>query len=195
MTVKYYIIDVEILFSRAPFLNESTEEFSYVKPIHREEREIKYDAPNRLSYLNIELPEKLKNLNMVVEINGEGKQLFKTYYSSSLKLTLMEAYGELKVTDMQGKPLSQVYIKVFGDARGSIKFFKDGYTDIRGKFEYGSMNAGAQFSRFGILVMSDDHGSLIKEVKPPKTESQTEDFGAGLNNQRAERIMKKHKKF
>jgi len=30
--LKFYIIDVEILFSRTPFLKEKTEEFSYVKP-------------------------------------------------------------------------------------------------------------------------------------------------------------------
>ena len=32
VTVKFYIIDVEILFSRTPFLKENTEEFSFVKP-------------------------------------------------------------------------------------------------------------------------------------------------------------------
>ena len=32
ITVKYYMIDAEVLFSRAPFLKNNTEEFSYVKP-------------------------------------------------------------------------------------------------------------------------------------------------------------------
>lgn len=32
VTVKYYMIDAEVLFSRAPFLKNNTEEFSYVKP-------------------------------------------------------------------------------------------------------------------------------------------------------------------
>jgi hypothetical protein len=32
IAVKYYIIDAEILFSRAPFLKGNAEEFSYVKP-------------------------------------------------------------------------------------------------------------------------------------------------------------------
>jgi len=35
-TIKYYIIDAEILFSRAPFLKGNAEEFSYVKPFHTE---------------------------------------------------------------------------------------------------------------------------------------------------------------
>lgn len=30
--VKYYIINAEILFSRAPFMKDNTESFSYVKP-------------------------------------------------------------------------------------------------------------------------------------------------------------------
>lgn len=38
--VKFYFIDVEIMFSRTPFLTENTEEFSYVKPCHIIEKEI-----------------------------------------------------------------------------------------------------------------------------------------------------------
>jgi hypothetical protein len=34
ISVKFYIIDAEILFSRTPFLKTNTEEFSYVKPCH-----------------------------------------------------------------------------------------------------------------------------------------------------------------
>jgi len=34
VTVKYYMIDAEILFSRAPFLKNNAEEFSYVKPYY-----------------------------------------------------------------------------------------------------------------------------------------------------------------
>mmetsp|Transcript_39520 Transcript_39520/g.37991 ORF Transcript_39520/g.37991 Transcript_39520/m.37991 type:complete len:83 (-) Transcript_39520:227-475(-) len=77
---------------------------------------------------------------MVVEINGGGRQLFKTYYSSQLKAQIVESYGEVKVTDLKGKPLPKVYVKVFAQNRGqstaAAVFFKDGYTDIRGKFEY-----------------------------------------------------------
>jgi len=33
--LKYYKIDAEILFSRAPFLKDNAEEFSYVKPFYQ----------------------------------------------------------------------------------------------------------------------------------------------------------------
>jgi hypothetical protein len=34
------------------------------------------------------VPEKLKLQNMVIEINGEGKQLFRTYYATQIKVLL-----------------------------------------------------------------------------------------------------------
>ena len=50
---------------------------------------------------------------MVIEVTGEGKQVFKTYYSTQLQVALVEAYGELKVTDKEGNALPRVYVKVF----------------------------------------------------------------------------------
>lgn len=107
---------------------------------------------------------------MVIEVNGEGKQIFKTYYSTTIKATIIENFGELKVTNQEEKSLTGVYVKVFCQkANGEAKFFRDGYTDIRGKFEYAqsSGNKAGLAKKFAILVQSDDYGSLIKEVSPP----------------------------
>ncbi len=38
--VNFYIIDAEILFSRTPFLKTNTEEFSYVKPCYKIEKDL-----------------------------------------------------------------------------------------------------------------------------------------------------------
>ena len=35
LTIKYYLIDAEILFSRSPFVKDQAEQFSYVKPAHK----------------------------------------------------------------------------------------------------------------------------------------------------------------
>ena len=90
-------------------------------------------------------------------------------------MTLTEAYGELKVTEKEsGKALPRVYVKVFAQKKGgsasSTFFIKDGYTDIRGKFDYAqtSGNRLKDFQKFAILVMSDTLGSIIKECDPPK---------------------------
>lgn len=86
---------------------------------------------------------------MVIEFNGEGKQIFKTYYSTQIKVIVQEAYGELKVTDVNGIPLPKVYVKVFyqkkDDTTNTGCFFRDGYTDIRGKFEY-AQTSGSKLS-------------------------------------------------
>ena len=66
---------------------KNTEEFSYVKPCFVMEKELMKEVindqqlpPQHTDILSI--PDHLKNQNMVIEINGGGKQIFKTYYSS-----------------------------------------------------------------------------------------------------------------
>ena len=112
---------------------------------------------------------------MVIEVNGGGKQLFRNYYATQIKVILTEAYGELKVTDNKsGTPQPSVYVKVFSNQHGKVAFYTDGYTDIRGKFDY-AQTSGNQLSkvqRFAIFVMSDNLGSVIKECDPPKDTSQ-----------------------
>jgi hypothetical protein len=51
----------------------------------------------------------------------------------------------------------------------SVKFYKDGYTDLRGKFNFVSLNTDQlqQLKRFSIFVMHDEMGSMIKECNPP----------------------------
>ncbi len=103
VTVKYYMIDAEVLFSRAPFLKNNTEEFSYVKPCVMtpvQMREVGDDDELMTQFVEkkVPLPLSLKNQNLVIEINGEGKQEFRTFYSCALKVHINEAFGELKVS-------------------------------------------------------------------------------------------------
>ena len=131
-------------------------------------------AMNAFVTKHIPLPERLlnKNVNLVIEINGAGIQRFKTFYMNQFKVTLLEAFGELKVTDLAtNKPMPRTYVKVYGLNRSSGKefFFKDGYTDIRGKFEYAQTSGDKlkDTTKFAILVRSDEKGSKIMECKPP----------------------------
>jgi hypothetical protein len=53
---------------------------------------------------------------------------------------------------------------------GDELFFKDGFTDVRGKFEY-AQASGANMDdvqKFAILVSDKNHGQIIKEAKNPK---------------------------
>ena len=174
LVIKYYVIDPEVMFSRAPFLNQNTEDFAYVKPMEIQEVEL----DKKLKSDSFEIIEKLQKNNLVIEVSGEGKQSFLTYFSTSLKISINENFGELKATDQNDKPLAKVYVKTFSKEKsGTIKFFKDGYTDIRGKFEYAQINSKKLNSveKFAILVMSDEHGSITREAKPPT--NLTQDLG------------------
>lgn len=68
------------------------------------------------------------------------------------------------------KALKKVYIKVFSkNNSGRVRFYKDGYTDLRGMFNYVSLNTDelATIQKFSIFVTDDIHGSLMKECNPP----------------------------
>ncbi len=94
------------------------------------------------------------------------------YYATAMTVNVTENYGQLRVTDTAGaKPLSKVYVKVYAKlADGSVKFHKDGYTDLRGRFDYVSVNTPERqaIERFSVLVLSEDRGALIREVAPPQ---------------------------
>ena len=67
ITVKYYLIDAEILFSRSPFVQDQAEQFSYVKPFTKL---IKDTEVGKITH--IPLPDELKGKNVVIEINSDG---------------------------------------------------------------------------------------------------------------------------
>jgi hypothetical protein len=85
---------------------------------------------------------------------------------------VIEPYGQVKVAHRATrKPLSLAYVKAYSRGQdGSVKFFKDGYTDLRGRFDYSSLSTSDldNVDRFALLVLSDEHGAVIQEAMPPK---------------------------
>ena len=69
------------------------------------------------------------------------------------------------------KPIPKVYVKCFCETNsGQIKFYKDGFTDLRGKFDYISLNTDLinEVKKFSILMVSKEYGSIIVSCNPPK---------------------------
>ena len=89
-----------------------------------------------------------------------------------LAVQVIENYGQIKVTDREThKPLPKVYVKVYAQSeQGETKFYKDGYTDLRGRFDYASLSTNQLDSvqKFSILVLSEEHGAVVREATPPK---------------------------
>jgi hypothetical protein len=52
----------------------------------------------------------------------------------------------------------------------SITFYKDGYTDKRGRFNYVKLNTDQikNFKRFSLFISELKNGSLVRECDPPK---------------------------
>ena len=62
-------------------------------------------------------------------------------------------------------------MKVYAQmADGQEKLYRDAYINLRGRFDYASLNTNdldvAQ--KFSVLVMSEEHGALVREAAPPK---------------------------
>jgi hypothetical protein len=115
----------------------------------------------------------LAKRNVLVEVTAAGKTRTVPYFASAMDVKMTESYGQLKVTDpaAASRPLSKVYVKVYARlADGSVKFHKDGYTDIRGRFDYASVNTPERqaIERFAMLVLSEDRGAVIREAAPPQ---------------------------
>ena len=167
-TVNYYLMDTELMFSRQPFVTNRGGQFAYIQPNHTQQ--VKLDAGGKTAAMD--LPKELHNRNVMVEIVAGGKTRTQAYYSHSLVVQMMENYGQLRVTHKDsGKPLPKAYVKIYARMKnGQVEFYKDGYTDLRGRFDYTSLNTDqlGAVDKFAALVLSDEHGSTVREAKPPK---------------------------
>jgi len=166
--VNYYEMDLEFLFSSNPFVTQDSGRFGTIRPNLSEVKEL----PKGKDRLDFAVPKAFAGKNVLVEVLGAGRKKAVAVYANTLKLQVVENYGRLNVRHAEsGKPLSKVYVKVYARSRdGKVKFFKDGYTDLRGKFDYVSLNTNelGDVTKLSLLVMSEKEGSLVREVAPPK---------------------------
>ena len=166
--VNYYLMDIELLFSRHPFVQHSSGQFSQIRPNLTESIELAKGGKRH----EFALPDELLNRNVLVEVVAAGQTKSQAYFSNSLSVQLIENYGQLRVTSLDsGQPLSTVYVKAYARMQdGSVRFFKDGYTDLRGRFDYASLSTNEleHVDRFALLILSENHGATVREAAPPK---------------------------
>lgn len=165
--VSYYELDVEFSFSTNPFVQQGSGAFAYVRP----NRSDVVSLPPGEKQLTFDLPQDYRQANVMIEVSAAGITRRQTYLSNTLATQMVESYGQMQVTQAgTGKLLPRVYVKVYARlADGAVRFHKDGYTDLRGRFDYVSVSEqgteGAE--RFAVLVLSESDGALIREVAPP----------------------------
>ena len=117
-------------------------------------------------------PAQLRGKNVVVEAVGAGLRKAKIHYANDLATNVAHQYGQVRVQRASDRGA------LAGDATsrstrarhdGAVTFYKDGYTDLRGWFDYATLSTDEldRVERFAILVASDQAGSAILEAGPP----------------------------
>jgi hypothetical protein len=165
LELRFFEMDIELLFSRQPFVQSDVSRFSFIEPGHRE------PIVSPPAELRVAWPDRLRGKNVVVEAVGAGMRKAKVHYANDLVTTLSHQYGQIRVQRASDHgALAATYVKVYARRRGGeVAFYKDGYTDLRGWFDYATLSTTEldAVERFAILVCSDRAGAAILEATPP----------------------------
>ena len=167
VTVNYYEMDLEFLFSTNPFVSSGSGGFSIVRP----NMSAQLKLPKGKHEHNFTLPGEYQAKNVLVEVIGGGKKRAQAVFANELNTALSENFGILSVRHAKtDRALPKVYVKVYALTKSGPKFYKDGYTDLRGKFDYASVSTSniADATKFSILVMSEEHGATVLDAPVPQ---------------------------
>ncbi|MBK1882053.1 hypothetical protein JIN85_06480 [Luteolibacter pohnpeiensis] len=157
-TLDYFQVDLEVLFSANPFL-EGDRDSNEPPMIPNHTAEIALtDAESTTA---IEVPENLASGNLLVVAKSGDATSMQILDDSPVIVRNQAAARTLQLFDRETtKPVSKVYVKVYAeDQSGEISFHKDGYTDLRGKFDY-LTHTGKDIStirRVAVLIISPEH--------------------------------------
>mmetsp|Transcript_34673 Transcript_34673/g.56515 ORF Transcript_34673/g.56515 Transcript_34673/m.56515 type:complete len:399 (-) Transcript_34673:226-1422(-) len=171
-TLHFYAIDIEELFSNAPF-TAGKDALSYVVPTASVP--IKIGAPAAATSSDADSQEtkvafpkgvnEKSNFALEVLANNGGVRVAKTQYNHLLNVEFSVQRGEMFVANFSKFPLAQAYVKVFLSTPKNRRgfFLKDGYTDLRGRFQYLATNASIPETadKVAILVVSENCGANI----------------------------------
>lgn len=166
--VNYYLMDIELLFSRNPFVAQNSDRLPAIRPNQSQTLHLAAGAGGTQT---LELPEAVRNRNVLIEVTAKGISRSSVLTANSLAVAVVEPYGRVAVRSRtDGSPVEAAYVKVYArHADGQVRFFKDGYTDLRGQFDYATLSTSDldTTERLAILVVSPQHGAIVREAAPP----------------------------
>jgi hypothetical protein len=165
--LNFYGVDLELLFSKAPFVREDLQRMAMVRPTRTDQ--IKFDDSGGVG--RFDLDDNLRRQTLLVEVVAGASRSTALYYGGDITTYVSESFGQLQTTDADShRPISTAYVKVYAKyPDGNVRFYKDGYTDSRGRFDYASVSAGDAkgATRYAILVISDEKGATLHDVAAP----------------------------
>merc|ERR1719499_1247124 len=158
------------MFSTSPFsMSGGQGNWNFITPTVSQTIELTRGP--RVDVQNVELPKELQFSNVYVEVSGGSLLKSTSYFDSNLMVQLKQNFGQVRVYNKESRrPIKKAYVKVYAETHNGKEFYKDGYTDIRGCFDYVSISTDilARTREFAILVCTDDFGSVVRMCKPPK---------------------------
>ena len=167
VVVNLYAVDLELLFSKTPFVREDLATMAMVEPTRSESIEL--DSGDGIR--QFKLDDRLARQTLLVEVVSGAARSTTLYYGGKLSAYVSQGFGQLQVSDsFTRQPVEGAYVKVYArNQDGSVSFYKDGYTDLRGRYDYVSLSTGdlASIQRFSILVIDPERGATLQEAAPP----------------------------
>jgi len=158
--LQLFSVDLEVMFSKDPFLTGDGAVLPGIRA--NETREVTLTAEET----SVELPENFRKGNVLVSAKSGATKVLKVLDSRALETIRQPEERTLQVHDSAGRlPLPQCYVKVYVEGRnGEATFHKDGYTDLRGKFDYLSHTGSeiGEIRRISVLISHPEKGARIE---------------------------------
>ncbi|KAF9986039.1 hypothetical protein BGZ75_002268 [Mortierella antarctica] len=194
VTVEYYSIDAETMFSGSPLTfsdqgesdssnggsgsqggrnsDDSSHSYRLVKPNGVDTHVVKRAVRDE-GILMIPILAQYLNTNVMISVTSSppaATRSWKAYYSQTILLQCLEQTGTVKVVSKSdGRPIRGGYVKVYaemkpgsGETTTTTMFWKDGYTDLVGRFAYAQVSTAA-------VAAADAGGSLSSSGKSTKS--------------------------
>jgi len=168
-----YAVDPELLFSKTPFVRDDLASMTMVQPTRSQPIALGPAAtgPGNQGVTQVRLDEPLARQTLMVEVVVGPARATALYFGGTLTAYVSEGFGQVQVSNTaNGTVVQGAYVKVYARHRdGTVKFYKDGYTDLRGRFDYVSLSTDdlASTQRLAILVIDPELGATIREAAPP----------------------------
>merc|ERR1712048_122583 len=170
VTVKVYKIDIELMFSTAPF-TQVNKSYRYVEPTQVFEKELPQGdglKETRLSDL-VALNSEAAGDNYLFEVISEDFCETDVMYVNDFEIQRSET--EIRILRRnEGTPVVKAYVKIYAKTASCPEgeFYKDGYTDLRGRFDYYTVasNHVESVEKFAILVKTVSSGANVLYLQP-----------------------------
>ena len=163
ISISYFEIDLEVLFSTDPalILEDSKKLKTSLVPNLTKTVTVELHTGESPAKLTVPIPGELRSKNLLVRVEHQQASVTLRWFIQTLNIVPIESFGQVKVLDRENRFIPKCYVKCISQTRDSkYQFYKDGYTDLRGNFDYVSLNANKLDSVQNFFILIIHHSTL-----------------------------------